>query len=472
MKEPGARLLIICHDVVATQMAGPGIRAYHLARVLARHLPTTLAVPNPPSPELPAPGYAMVEYDLSNWSSLAPLVAEAEICLLACDTLNGFPEIAGCAPYLVIDGYDPLLPEWLALHAQHNPASVAGPWRERWTQIARQYAVGDFYLCASERQRDWWLGLLEAQGRINPYTYAADPSLRRLVDLVPYGLDGKRPQRRQAMVKGIWDGIGIDDKVLLWGGGLWPWLDPLTAIRAVHRIWQQRQDVKLIFPGTRHPNPGMSTITTHVEEARQLAADLGLLERAVFFGDWVSYTAWDDLLLDCDLALTLHFDTVETRLAFRSRVFEYIRAELPIVATEGDATSELVARFGIGEVTPYQADEQVAAAILRLLGQPKDNFGAAFAHARSQLTWERAAEPLIRYCRQPWRAADKAPLADQLSGRFMPSAPPPMNGEHDETAALADTVRRQAEVIAGYERGRFIRTMHKLDEIKRFFLRS
>ncbi len=38
-------LLILSHDVVGSQMAGPGIRYYHLARVLARELPVTLAVP-------------------------------------------------------------------------------------------------------------------------------------------------------------------------------------------------------------------------------------------------------------------------------------------------------------------------------------------------------------------------------------------------------------------------------------------
>ena len=41
--DPLPRLLIISHDVVGERMAGPGIRYYHLARVLGKYVPATLA---------------------------------------------------------------------------------------------------------------------------------------------------------------------------------------------------------------------------------------------------------------------------------------------------------------------------------------------------------------------------------------------------------------------------------------------
>ena len=40
------RILLISHDVVGDSMAGPGIRYLTLARVLARHVPLTFAIPN------------------------------------------------------------------------------------------------------------------------------------------------------------------------------------------------------------------------------------------------------------------------------------------------------------------------------------------------------------------------------------------------------------------------------------------
>ena len=36
-----------------------------------------------------------------------------------------------------------------------------------------------------------------------------------------------------------------------------------------------------------------------------MAVDLGLLDRVVFFGDWVPYADWPYVLLESDLALEL-----------------------------------------------------------------------------------------------------------------------------------------------------------------------
>ena len=42
-------------------------------------------------------------------------------------------------------------------------------------------------------------------------------------------------------MKGAYPGIDKNDRVILWGGGIWEWFDPLTLIRAVHRINQERR---------------------------------------------------------------------------------------------------------------------------------------------------------------------------------------------------------------------------------------
>lgn len=46
---------------------------------------------------------------------------------------------------------------------------------------------GDFFLCASETDRDSWLGALAAAGRFRASLYDADPKLRRLLDVAPLG---------------------------------------------------------------------------------------------------------------------------------------------------------------------------------------------------------------------------------------------------------------------------------------------
>ncbi len=445
-----SHVLIVSHDVVGRRMAGPGIRYWELAQVLGRHFPVTLAAPGreiePPSP---ATGVALWPYRIGDWHSLAPAVERADVVLLCGDVLAMFPSIEQSGVPLVMDGYDPHPLEILELFAGTPEQEARHLDREE--VLRRQCRAGDFFICASERQRDWWLGLLEANGRVNVHTFGEDRSLRKLVDVVPFGLPSKPPRHRRQVLKGVWPGIGMGDKVILWGGGLWQWLDPLTAIRALARIWEQRQDVKLVFPGTRHPNVGGVPDMPMRRAAVALADELGLRGRGVFFGDWVPYEVWPDYLLEADVGVSLHFDSVETRLAFRSRVLDYLWAGLPMVLTRGDAISEYVVGLGVGEVVDYEDDARLASALLRLLERPRSALEAGFEVARAELTWERGAEPLVRFCRRPRRAPDK--------GRRSP-------GGGSDCRELEAEIARLRSLVAGYERGRFIRFMKRVHHLR------
>lgn len=446
------RLLIISHDIVGPTMAGPGIRYYHLARVLAGYVPTTLAVPGEERPH-GSLDFALVNYRRRTWESLEPHVAAADVCLFPSDVADELPALGASGKHLVVDGYDPLMAEWLALSAGTAPEDRRREWGRRMTALARQVLIGDFYICASERQRDWWLGLLEAGGRLNPATFDADPALRRLVDVVPYGLPSTALPPPRPVLKGVWPGLAAGDRLLLWGGGLWPWLDPITAIRAVGQIHAKQPEVKLLFPGTRHPNPAMAGMPNRTEEAKAVAAELGLADSAVHFGDWLPYADWPHVLQECDVALSLHYDTVETRLAFRSRVLEYIWAGLPTVASGGDATGDLLARYELGVIVPEQDVEAVVTAIVRLLDEPREVRAAAFARARRELSWEQAAAPLVAYCRKPQPAPDKAAAGSEPY--FDPVRQ--LRRERDEW-------RAQAEAYAG---GRVMRTFEWLERTRR-----
>lgn len=460
-------VLIISHDIVGPRMAGPGIRYWELGRVLSHYFGVTLAVPG--EADLPTTDVHLWTYDPGQWDSLVPAVEQADAILLCGDILAWFPILEGIGIPLIVDGYDPHPLETLEMFAGTPEQEQRHQERERILQM--QCRAGDFFICASERQRDWWLGLLEAAGRVNVHNYGKDPSLRRLVDIVPFGLPSSPPRHTQQVLKGVWPGVGLEDKVVLWGGGLWQWLDPLTAIRAMARLYEQRTDLKLVFPGTRHPNTAVPDMSVY-RDAVRLAEELRLLDQCVFFGDWVPYEEWPNYLLEADAGLSLHFDTLETRLAFRSRVLDYVWTGLPMVVTRGDATSELVSRFGLGEVVDYEADEALAAALLRLLEKPRSDFSTCFERARAELTWERAAAALVAFCRAPRRAPDRVDADD------MP--PPPAAWAWWELAAQrgveldalrATVVQQDAEIarlrelVTGYEQSRFGRLMKWLHNI-------
>ncbi len=437
--ERQGHVLIICHDVVGPHMAGPGIRYTALAQELSREFPVVLAAPEGSTWKADAP-FRFMTYRPADAQALRLEAQAARAVLIPALWLARFPFLQEGEAPVIVDGYDPFVAETLALGGDERPVQEA---------LAVAYARGDFFVCASERQRDWWLGLLEANGRINRAVFQDDPSLRRLVDVVPYGLPAEPPVQTRPVVKGVWPGIGPQDRVILWGGGLWPWLDPLTGVRAMAKLWPVRQDLRLIFPGTRHPNPEMAQTPSHVEAARELARELGLLDKAVFFGEWIPFRDWPNVLLESDVALSLHQDSLETRLAFRSRVLDTIWAGLPVVTTRGDATSELVEQYQLGVVTDYQDADGVAQAILQLLEAPRSQLEPRFQEARQALTWSRACQPLAAFCRQPRPAADRA--------QGIPGARP--SPCQEEIAPLEQRIQELETLVAGYEGGRFIRSM-------------
>jgi len=331
------RVLIASHDIVGPRMAGPGIRYWELARVLAASCDVGLAVPW--RSDLRAEEFDVHTYQPGDWNSLQALVRQADVIMPCGFVLHQFPQLPLLGRPLVIDGYDPYPAETVGLMVGRPHEEQLAYQRNLMENVQRECREGDFFLCASEYQRLWWLGMLAGQGRLNPRTFAADATLRNLVDVVPFGCRSEPPLPTRPMLKGVHPGIGLNDKVLLWGGGIWQWLDPLTLLRAVARVVARRPEVKLLFPGTRHPNdvvPDMPMRHRTVE----LASELGLAGSHVFFGDWVPHADWPNYLLEADVGVCLHFDSLETQLALRSRVLDYIWAGLPTLVTRGGATAE------------------------------------------------------------------------------------------------------------------------------------
>lgn len=452
--------LIVSHDVVDQRMAGPGIRYWELARVLAQHVPVTLAVPGQTA--LEGDGFELHAYHRDDPETLQGVFERSDVVMPCGSTLVDFPYLAEGEQPLVIDGYDPFVVETLALSVR-EPMQVQEARHAALLALRRrQCLLGDFFLCASERQRDWWLGLLEAQGRVNPHTYAVDPTMRPLVEVVPFGLPPRPPRHTRWVLKGAVPGIGRHDKVILWGGGIWEWLDPLTLIRAMPKVVEKCPEARLVFPGTRHPNTEAVPDMPMRQCAWQLAQELGMLDRTVFFGEWVDYADWPNFLLEADVGVSLHFDTLEARLAFRSRVMDYIWAELPMVVTCGDATSEVVAQNSLGCVVGFEAVNEVAAAILALLQDGRETWRTRFADVRQAFSWERVAEPLVSFCTQPRRAADRRQERDGF-----------LAADHS-VEDLQLRLERQAQElavlrsrVAGYERGRFIRLMKWWHDVRR-----
>ncbi len=226
--------------------------------------------------------------------------------------------------------------------------------------------------------------------------------------VVPFGIPDASPVRQGPGIRGVVDGIGPDDKVILWGGGIYNWFDPLTLLHAVDRLRATHPDVRLYFLGLKHPNPGVPHMRM-AWEAKELADRLGLTDTFVFFNHgWVPYARRADYLLDADVGVSTHFAHVETQFSFRTRILDYLWASLPIVATEGDTFAEVIREHDLGRVVPERDVDALADALEAML---YDEDAAAAVRARVaehavRYRWSTTLRPLVEFCRDPRRAAD------------------------------------------------------------------
>ncbi|HLX86899.1 MAG TPA: glycosyltransferase [Acidimicrobiales bacterium] len=400
----GHRVLIVTEDRLSPAMAGPAIRAWQMAGALADHGHQVVLATTVPSSLSPS-GFTIETVDERR---VAELERWCEVLVIQGYVLHRLPVLRSSDKILVCDLYDPLHLEVLELTA-------AEPEPERSTNVANAVATlaehlrrGDFFLCAGSKQRDLWLGFLAAEGRVNADNYDRDPTLRSLVSDVPFGRPDDPPVRTRAALRGAVPGIDAGDQVVLWGGGVYDWLDPETLVRAADGLRTEHPRLRVFFLGVRHPNPAVEPART-LTAARQLSDALELTGSHVFFNDsWVAYDDRQNYLLDADVGVSLHLEHLETAFSFRARVVDYLWAGLPIVCSAGDGFADLVAAEGLGVVVPPRDPVAVADALHGLLADPEHRrrVGERVAHVGDRFRWSAVLDPVIRFCDDPRRAAD------------------------------------------------------------------
>ncbi len=411
--QPRRRIAVATSEPLTARMAGPAIRAWHMAEVLvAEHdveLVTTEACDRRHA-GFPVRHVSAAELrDLEQW---------CDVLVFQGGLLHDHPFLLQSDTILVADVYDPFHLENLEQTKGWPAAERDATIRHLTEVLNEQLRRGDFFLCASERQRDFWLGSLAALGRVNAPTYDDDETLRSLLAVSPFGLPSTLPRRTGPAMRGVVPGIGPEDKVILWAGGVYNWFDPLTLVRAVDRLKERLPEVRLFFLGLQHPNPNVPPMRM-ATELRRLAEELGLVGSHVFFNEgWVAYESRADFLLEADVGVSTHLDHVETAYSFRSRILDYLWAGLPIVATAGDAFADLIAAERLGVAVPPGDEIALEAALWHVLGDEVSARSCRLNVARVApgFAWEHALAPLLAFCRDPRRAPD-------LTGDYAPGSP-------------------------------------------------
>src|SRR5215208_2120797 len=183
---PGPRIIVLTRDRTGPAIGGNAIRATELARVLAAHGDVTLAAPGEPT-ESDAP-FRHVALDPGRASGLRALLRGADVVVTTPQSPGIHAELRRSGARLVLDLYDPYPLAVLEAYRGAPPLHRRVHTTLALDAFTEALRMAHHVLCASERQRDLWLGFMLGTGLLRPETYDPDPALRDRIAVVPTGV--------------------------------------------------------------------------------------------------------------------------------------------------------------------------------------------------------------------------------------------------------------------------------------------
>jgi GT2 family glycosyltransferase len=430
--ESATNVVIVTGDPIGAKLAGPAIRAWNMAEQLSVRNAVTLVSLTGVEAGVEAP-FRVVHVRPGDDREFSKLERVADVIVFQGHAMSVFDSLRNSDKILVVDIYDPMHLEQLEQSRELPGAEWNRQVSDATEVLNEQLLRGDFFLCASERQRSFWLGQLAALGRINPANYRGDPDLTGLISVAPFGLSDTPPVHERDVLKGVLPGIARDDKLVLWSGGLYNWFDPKTLITAVAELSTRRHNVRLFFQGTKHPHPGVPEMEI-VAQSRALADELGVAGTSVFFNaSWVDYADRQNYLTEADTGVSTHFSHIETTYSFRTRILDYLWAGLPMVVTAGDYFAELIEAEELGIVVQAQDPSALADALETVLFD--EAFGARaranIARVRERFFWQTALAPLVDFVDDAHPAADRVAAGGAIRKASRPVRPKRSGFRHD-----------------------------------------
>jgi hypothetical protein len=350
------RVVVHTPDVVGERMAGPGIRAWHLADELSKHFQVALVARVEGPPPAPAP-----------FPLLARGSGEAKRALRDADVLLGQPARGfrrlRRGQRIVYDLFDPVLLELREMYGRSPSLRQRAHVFAEKSRLETALKEGDLLMVAAPKQRE----LYQAKNIIE----------------VPFGAEANAESRELRA-----------ESLALWGGGTWEWLDPKTAVEAVLKLNRDGVPCRLLFLGRSRPNRSMVDRRREDRFDRLVASGSPFVEAN---DEWVPYRERLSWLHRAKIAIMLHRPTAEAEYSIRTRLFDAIAATVPVITTEEGFAAELVRTEGLGVVVPPGDVDAVAEGMRKLLRD--DAFHAEcvtnLARIRPRFAWDVVTQPLI-----------------------------------------------------------------------------
>jgi len=394
------KILLLSDDIIGKNMAGPGIRVWEMAISFSKENDFEVGIACPDFSQIDIKDYPKLtfsKYSLQKEDDLINFASKFDIFILSGYILHKFPRLVNCNKFIIADLYIPFILENLFVYDSekfkledrqliHN---------KDLNVLLNLLSNSHHFLCANERQKDFYTGMLTAINKINPFLLKIDKNLSKIFTLTPYGIRDEKKKKDAKVLRGVYPGINESDVILIWGGVISNWFDPLILIEAMEEVIKINPNFKLFFLSTKHPNPLLMKFPK-ADETEKLASKKKLLNKFIFFNkNWIPYNERHNYFLESDVGISTHLEHFETRFSFRTRILDYIYFNLPVICSKGDSFESYIQKNSIGITVIPSNKEELKKAILSLGDKRlRQNFKKNIKRVEKEFYWDNLLIPL------------------------------------------------------------------------------
>jgi glycosyltransferase involved in cell wall biosynthesis len=263
---------------------------------------------------------------------------------------------------LILDAYVPIYIEVSA----RDSADVTTEYMNYMTGIQGFNKVlkrGDFFLSANPAQDMFYSGVLSALGIINPHSYRQQRILS-----TPFGIHRKSIDSKVNPYKDL--GIQDNGFVVLWFGGIYPWFHIQEYLDSIDELSSDKK-IKFVFVGGKNPFNPNPDLSRQYDTAVSFAKQAKLLDKQVFFVDWVDFDTRIDWFHHADVVVSLNQPGDENKFSWRTRVMDFVWGEVAIITNGTDPLSEELLDNDAAMRIDNLSKEDITEAIIALKQQPK-----------------------------------------------------------------------------------------------------
>ncbi len=394
-------LLIIAQEPITERLGGLGMRQYEIARHLREDFHVVLTTPWPTSRK--PKGFDIVHIPYEDLDSYQKYIRDSDIVYINSVPSSILSLLEKGGKYIIVDLCPIYVFENLEFEAFEKKISNSRIYSEL-DYFKKRLKTGDFFICAGIRERDYHLGILALEKKIPFHSYPNDKNFKKIIDLVPMGIPDNPPKKTEKMIRGVIEGVGENDFLLIWSGAIWNWYDTDTLLKALSLAVRKKPEIKLVFVGTTSPSSENATHRYQFETLMSLAKDLDLLGKNLFImPGWIPYDKRQNYLLEADAAVVTFNDHIENYFSFRIRIIDYLWASLPIISTKGNIFSDLIEKEGLGEVVDFGDIEGLSEAILKMATNCDilKKYSRKLHVVRKNFFWKDMVRPIKEFCQNP-----------------------------------------------------------------------